>query len=244
MTETSPPPNAGMERAVEAALPIIRTARCGSNELNWCDAGMDCRCRVATTTLITTADRARGRPSGKDVADRIIRTLREHDWSVGMDGPDSLSTELRQLIIAAWAERPAAPDTLARTATDDAAPAHADLHPPSTHETPGAAVLAGGAIAVDRVERPPFKFTDDTEPTFEDRITTLEQGGVDTQKELLTQGARILALERRSEWTEEKNGALAYAIVSIRALFLREGLTIRADETDRIGKAAFPEPGA
>lgn len=135
MTNPNPPaPDVGMERAVEAALPIIRIARCGSNELNWCDAGMDCRCRVATTILITTADRARGRPSGKDVADRIIRTLRDHDWSVGMDGPDSLSTELRQLIIAAWAERPALPAwsepvckeslrtdeprTLARTATD------------------------------------------------------------------------------------------------------------------------------
>lgn len=131
--QNPPPPPTGMERAIEAALPIIRESRCGMQG-PWCGPELICYCRVVTCEIIAAADRARGRPSGKDVADRIVRTLREHDWSVGMDGPDSLSTELRQLIIAAWAEMPALPargetvckeslrtdepHTLARTATD------------------------------------------------------------------------------------------------------------------------------
>jgi hypothetical protein len=125
-----PPPDASMERAVEAALPIIRESRCGTQG-PWCGPELNCYCRVIATASIAAADRARCRSwidwrphaewvpltVGEPYRDILVESeLAQGSVSVTrMKTAQSLPTWFRR-----WAEMPAADAWGEKTSAKDA----------------------------------------------------------------------------------------------------------------------------
>lgn len=159
MTDTTTPAMAG---AVEAALDA-HTHR--SDDYDWRTWPHAESLRLMMSRAIASADQARGRSyidwrriedyepgDGSDILARYAVTD-----PVNMEFTMSISrcSELPPEAIA-WAEMPAPPDTLARTATDGNAP-HASVPSGTTRETPDVAVLAGGESEAYRYLRRVFE---------------------------------------------------------------------------------------